>query len=159
MREERGRASWGAEKVVSEMELNQQALIAATQRLNASGKSLVLDGHFVLRVAPGQHEPIPLNVFGALNCVAIILLQCPISVLSERLLGRGDASWPHDELIRFSKAEFDHGLTVATTLQIPFVPLETPSRDDLESCLQELLAHRAASQVSRNSDSGRQSML
>ncbi|MGJ7489605.1 ATP-binding protein [Variovorax sp. ZT4R33] len=149
IREERGRASWGIEKVVSEVESNQKALIAATQRLHVSGKSLLLDGHFVLRIAPDRHEPIPIEVFGALRFFAIILVHCPIGILSARLLERGDSSWNQDELIRFSKAEFDHGSKVATTLRIPFVPLETPSPEQLESCLRRLLVDRAASQAER----------
>ena len=139
IREERGRESWGTEKVVSEVELNQKALIAATQRLYTSSAPLVLDGHFVLRVAPSQHEPIPVDVFRALNCVAIIVLCCPADVLSTRLRGRGDTSWTDDELIRFSKMELDHGFKVAAALHIPFVPLVTPSREDFESCLQRLI--------------------
>jgi adenylate kinase len=139
IREERGRASWNSEKLVSEIESNQKALITATQRLHANGKSLVLDGHLVLRVAPGRHEPIPVDVFCALNCVAIILLHCPVDTLSARLLGRGDTSWTDDELTRFNTLEFEQGLKVASALGIPFIPLAAPSHEDFGDCLQRLL--------------------
>lgn len=145
IREERGRASWGTGKVVAEVDENQRALVAAVRRIAANRETLLLDGHFVLRVAPNQHQRLPVEVFANLSCSAIVVIRCPADVISERLLQRGDHSWPVEELVHFGTAEAEHGAAVAATLNIPFEALDSPSPQDFETCLRALgLGHRNA---------------
>ena len=47
IRQERGRATWNTDRRVTEVDENQEALIAAVQRLSAEGTAVLLDGHFV----------------------------------------------------------------------------------------------------------------
>ncbi len=140
IREERGQASWDAAKVVSEVEHNQLALISAVRRVQERGAKLVLDGHFVLRRAAGEHERLSTEVFRAIGCTAVLLIRCPVPVLLERLQARGDKSWSETELGVFSEAEEEHGTHVATTLSIPMVILDAPSPLDVEICLKRLSA-------------------
>lgn len=137
IKEERGHATWGGAKVVSEVDQNQAALITAVRRIRDSGASLVIDGHFVLRRAPGNHELLPIDVFRALRCSSILLIRSPVPLLLERLQARGDMSWDEAELTAFSKAEDSHGEDIAKALGIPLKILDSPSSKVVETCLEQ----------------------
>ena len=138
IREERGQASWNAAKVVSEVEQNQLALVSAARRIRESGAKLVMDGHFVLRRAAGDHQRLSTEVFRAIGCTAVLLIRCPVLVLLDRLQAREDMSWSEAELAIFSEAEEEHGTNVARALNIPMVILEMPNPQEMETCLQRL---------------------
>lgn len=133
--EERGLATWDAEKAVSEVSENQAALIAAAKRIGNSGATLVLDGHFVLRRSPGEFERLPVDVFQALDCASILLIRAPVPVLLDRLQARGDRSWRETELRDFSKAEDEHSAYVARLLRTPLQYLDSPKMEDVENWL------------------------
>lgn len=136
--EERGRSTWDAAKVVSDVDENQAALILAARRIRKSGGTLVIDGHFVLRRAPGNHERLPVEVFRALECSSILLIRSPVPVLLKRLQARQDMSWSEAELTEFSKSEDAHGAEVAEALGIPLKILDSPSTREVESWLERL---------------------
>lgn len=136
IKEERGQATWDAAKVVSEVDQNQAALISAARRIRESGATLVIDGHFVLRRAPGNHERLPVDVFRALDCSSVLLIRSPVPVLLERLQARQDLSWSEAELTEFSEAEDAHGAVVAEALGIPLKILDAPSAQEVETWLE-----------------------
>lgn len=136
---ERGHATWDAAKVVSDVDQNQAALISAARRIRESGATLVIDGHFVLRQAPGNHERLPIDVFRALDCSSVLLIRSPVPVLLERLQARQDISWSEAELTEFSKAEDAHGAEVTKALDIPLKTLDSPSPQEVETWLKLLL--------------------
>ncbi|MBU0916928.1 MAG: AAA family ATPase [Gammaproteobacteria bacterium] len=145
IREERGLASWDAGKVVSDVDLNQRALIAAATRIRQGGATLVLDGHFVLRRAPGVHERLSVDVFRALRCSSLLLIRSSLPVVLDRLRARQDMTWSDTELEKFSEAEDVHGAEVANALGITLTILDAPSIEDVEACL----ALRSQSAVAR----------
>lgn len=145
IKEERGQSTWDAAKVVSDVDQNQVALITAARRIRESGATLVLDGHFVLRRAPGNHEALPIDVFRALHCSSILLIRSPVPVLLERLQARQDMSWSEAELTEFSKAEDAHGAEVAKQLCIPLKILNSPSTQEVETWLERLAKDAGAS--------------
>ena len=138
IKEERGLATWDAAKVVSDVDQNQAALISAARRIRESGATLVIDGHFVLRRGPGNHERLPVDVFRALDCACILLIRSPVPVLLERLQARQDLSWSETELTEFSKAEDAHSAEVAKALGIPLKILDSPSAQEVETWLERL---------------------
>lgn len=138
IKEERGQATWDAAKVVSDVDQNQAALISAARRIRESGATLVVDGHFVLRLAPGSHKRLPVQVFRALDCSSVLLIRSPVPVLLERLQARQDMSWSEVELTEFSKAEDAHGAEVAMALGIPLKILDSPSVQEVETWLERL---------------------
>ena len=138
IKEERGQDTWDAAKMVSDVDQNQEALIAAARRIRESGATLVIDGHFVLRRAPGNHERLPVDVFRALDCSSILLIRSPVPVLLERLRARQDMSWSEAELTEFSNAEDSHGAEVANLLGIPLKILDLPSTQEVEAWLVQL---------------------
>jgi adenylate kinase len=135
IKEERGEATWDGTKMVSDVDQNQAALIAAVRRIRESGMTLVIDGHFVLRRAPSIHEKLPIDVFRALECSSILLIRSPVPVLLERLHARQDMSWTEAELADFSEAEGAHSVEVAETLGIPFRTLDSPTAQEVETWL------------------------
>lgn len=136
IKEERGQATWDGGKIVSDVHQNQAALITAVRRIRESGATLVIDGHFVLRRAPGIHERLPLDVFRALECSSVLLIRSPVQVLLERLHARQDMSWTVAELFEFSRAEDAHSAEVAEVLGIPLKILDSPSVQDVETWLE-----------------------
>lgn len=138
IKEERGQATWNAAKLVSDVDQNQAALISAARRIRETGATLVIDGHFVLRRAPGTHERLPVDVFRALECSSVLLIRTPVSVLLERLYARQDTSWTEVELAEFSMAEDAHGAEVAMALGISLHTLYSPSAQDVEIWLERL---------------------
>lgn len=138
IREERGLKSWNANKVVSEVEQNQAALVAAVQRIKQSGLTLVLDGHFALRKAMGIHERLPESVFRDLGCSGTVLLSCPISVIADRLAARGDESWTTNEIAAFAAAEQQHAETISAALAIPLVTLEMPTLEVFQKAIRNI---------------------
>jgi adenylate kinase len=145
IREERGQATWDSAKVVSDVDQNQAALISAARRIRESGATLVIDGHFVLRRAPGNHERLPVDVFRALDCSSVLLIRSPVPVLLERLQARQDMSWSEAELAEFSKAEDAHGAEVVKALSIPLKILDSPSTQQVEAWLERLSKGAGAS--------------
>ncbi|MFZ5566980.1 MAG: ATP-binding protein [Pseudomonadota bacterium] len=135
IKQERGQTTWNGAKIVSDVDQNQAALISAARRIRESGATLVLDGHFVLRRAPGDHERLPIDVFRALDCSSILLIRSPVAVLLERLHARLDTSWTEAELLEFSMAEDVHGAEVAEVLRIPLKILDSPSVLEVETWL------------------------
>ncbi len=138
IREESGLTSWNANKIVSDVERNQAALIAAVKRIKQSGQTLLLDGHFVLRKEIGIHERLPEAVFRDLGCTGTLLLSSPVELISQRLLERGDSSWTKEELTSFSAAELQHAKTVAVALAIPLYVLEAPSLEEFQEVISKL---------------------
>ncbi|WEE76667.1 ATP-binding protein [Comamonas testosteroni] len=139
IQEERGQVTWDGTKMVSDVDKNQAALISAVRRIRESGSILVIDGHFVLRRAPGTHERLPIDVFRALECSSVLLIRSPVPVLLERLHARQDMSWSEAELADFSKAEDAHSAEVADVLGIPLQTLDTPTAQEVETWLKRLL--------------------
>lgn len=140
IREERGHATWDASKMVSDVDQNQAALISAAKRIRDSGATLVLDGHFVLRRAPGDHERLSIEVFRALECSSILVIRSPVPVLLERLQARQDSSWSEAELAEFSEAEDSHAADVARALGVPLTILDAPNVQGVEDWLRRTLA-------------------
>ncbi|MBN9474143.1 MAG: hypothetical protein ABS43_00525 [Bordetella sp. SCN 67-23] len=138
IKEERGQTTWDRTKIVSDVDQNQAALISAARRVRESGATLVLDGHCVLRRAPGTHERLPIDVFRALECSSVLLIRSPVPVLLERLHARQDMSWTEAELADFSKAEDTHSAEVAEVLGIPLKTLDSPTAQEVETWLKRL---------------------
>lgn len=145
IKQERGQATWDGAKLVSDVDQNQAALISAARRIRESGATLVLDGHFVLRRAPGTHERLPVDVFRELKCSSVLLIRSPVQVLLERLHARQDMSWTESELSEFSMAEDTHSAEVAEVLGLHLEILDSPSAQEVEIWLDRLSKSASAS--------------
>lgn len=135
IKEELGQATWDGRKIVSDVGQNQAALISAIKRIRESGAKLVLDGHFVLRRAPGCHERLSVDVFRAMECSSVLLIRSPVTILLERLRARQDMSWTEVELADLSRAEDIHSAEVTNMLGIPLKTLDSPTVQEVVTWL------------------------
>lgn len=136
IREERGLQSWGSDKRVSDINDNQRALVSAMSRLKTSGKTLLLDGHFVLRQEDGQFQEIDVSVFRDLGIDAILLVDADVDVVLSRLHMRGDTSWCIEELSELARREAEHARRVASYLDAEFLSLTNPTHEKFSSSIQ-----------------------
>jgi len=117
--------TWSTDKRVADIEQNQQALELAVNSIRASGKSLLLDGHLVLRDKQGQPVPLSTDVFARLNLAAIVLITADVSVIAERLSSRDAIETPAD-LDAFQRCEVQNAKRVSEALGIPLLTLHAP---------------------------------
>lgn len=120
--------TWSADKRVPDIDQNQQALELAVNSITASGKSLLLDGHLVLRDVHGQLVPLSTDVFARLHLAAIVLITADVSVIAERLVNRDATATPTD-LDAFQRCEERRAREVSEALGIPLLALHAPDPD------------------------------
>lgn len=140
IKEERGLQSWGEGKVVVDIDKNQAALISAVNRVRASGQTLLLDGHFVLRGENGAFSDINPQVFEDLQIGAVLLLQANADVVIERLQARGDTTWSVSDIQMLAEREEAHVITVSSKLGILCTNLFQPTLPEFEKAVGELLS-------------------
>lgn len=138
IQEQRGLASWTLSRQVDDIDENQRALIAAVHRLEHEGQKIVLDGHFVLRRAVGNHEQIGLKTYEQLMLHGVLLLEAESTVIAERLLQRGDDTWSQAEIEVFAQKELQHAEFVCRQLGIPLVRLCSPSEEQVREAVTKL---------------------
>lgn len=136
--EQRGLATWTVSRQVDDIDENQRALVAAVRRLQESGETVVLDGHFVLRRGVNVHEKIKAETFTQLMIRGVILLEAPSAIVADRLWQRGDTTWDVSEIEVFAREELGHARTVCAELGVPLVRLCSPSADEVRDVLTSL---------------------
>jgi adenylate kinase len=135
---QRGQANWTASRQVTGVEDNQRALVAAVQRLKSEGHTLVLDGHFVLRLAQHKHQAIEPDTFAQLQVQGVLLLEAPTHVVLQRLAQRGDDTWTKEEVDTFAHQEREHANAVCAQLNVPLKCLNMPDPNEAAQSLRAL---------------------
>ena len=138
IREEKGLATWGADKRTADLDDNQRALIQAVNKLRASG-NILLDGHFVLRNAIGLLTPLEISVFDQLKLKGVVLLTNDPQVIVERLANRDTKSTDVASVAELAAAELLHAKQVCMTLKLPLSVLHSPTEDEVVLCISERL--------------------
>ncbi|MGN8134610.1 ATP-binding protein [Paraburkholderia sp. 22099] len=139
LREERGAVSWDANKRVGGIDENQRALIAAVSRIRATGRTLLLDGHFVLRGGDGEPVLLAPEVFRDLGCVGVVLLEASVEQIASRLQARGDDSWTLPQIARFAEEERKHTECVCSHLDVRCRKVESPTPAYFDAAVSALL--------------------
>lgn len=110
-------ASFSSDKLVAEIEENQQYLLAAVQELRESGNDFILDGHFCLiNKGTDQPERISLETFTTLKPEAIVLLTEKPEVIVERRKTRDGTDETPDHVEQFQNMEKQYAKEVAELL-------------------------------------------
>lgn len=135
IKEERALPEWSLDKRVAEVNENQIALARAVARHNASGRALLLDGHFVLLGEDGLFIPLNVDVFQALNLKAILLIEVPPIVLVGRIAQRDELFRDPVWLADFMATERSHAEAVSGALNVPLKVLESPSDTDFANAV------------------------
>lgn len=130
---ERKHSGFSRDKLIPDIDDNQQYLLMAVQDLNATGSDYLLDGHFCLLNADGNVTRIPKDTFIALNPDAIVLLTEKPKIIAERRRQRDGIDHNTDSIQQFQEEETTYAGEVAETLGIPLKV--SSGADDLENTL------------------------
>lgn len=140
IRDEKGRATWGADKLVADVDDNQLALINAVNRCRESTHTMLLDGHFVLRSGAGELIRLDTDVFSNLRLSAVILLCDDAKVIAARLVCRDGVSTSSESVAELAAEEEVHARAVCCSLDIPLIVVNSPTEMQLMDAVVRLLA-------------------
>lgn len=140
IREEKGQATWGADKKTSDLDDNQLALIRAVGQRRLTHPSILLDGHFVLRNAQGVLTPLATAVFKELHLTGVILLTEESIIIASRLALRDKGTPDVQAISELSNAESAHAQAVCRELGLPLAILNNPTEDSVGDAIKRLQA-------------------
>ena len=140
IRDEKGRATWWEDKLVAEVDDNQLALISAVNRRRESTRTMLLDGHFVLRGGAGGLIRLATDVFSSLRLSGVILLCDDAEVIAARLASRDGVSTSSESIAELAAEEAAHARAVCCTLDIPLIVVDSPTEMQLMDAVVRLLA-------------------
>lgn len=145
IREEKGQATWGADKRTSAIDDNQLALIRAVNRVRLTHCNLLLDGHFVLRNAEGTLTLLETEVFRALNLTGVILLTEESQVIASRLAMRDKGEQNVVAISQLLEAESAHAQAVCLELGLPLAVIHAPTEVRVADAIKKLIEFAAMS--------------
>jgi adenylate kinase len=124
----RKNVNFANDKLIPDIDNNQQYLLAAVNDLNFSSTKYILDGHFCLLNSDGNVSRIPTETFIALHPEAIILLTETPEIIAERR-GQRDGIIPDVSAIQhFQDEEMYYANEIAEVLGVP-ITISSGSND------------------------------
>lgn len=130
---ERKNAKFSNDKLIPDIDENQQYLLLAIDELNSLGSQYILDGHFCLLNSHGEITRIPIDTFLKLQPDAIILLTSNPDVIAERRRQRDGMDHSIEDITKFQNEEITYATEIANTLKVPFIV--SLGEDDLDKIL------------------------
>ena len=109
-------SEFAKDKLIPDIDENQQYLIHAVNELKASVKNFILDGHFCLLNATGEITRIPYDTFTTLNPDTIVLLMEQSEVITARRKERDGIEASVQEIEKFQQEECAYAKEVADAL-------------------------------------------
>ncbi len=116
---ERKKTGFSSDKLIPDIDINQQYLLAAIQELNLVSPWYLLDGHFCLLDVHSKITRIPTETFTALNPDAIVLLTEKPSLIAQRRKERDRIEHNERDISRFQNEEITYSKEIAERLGIP----------------------------------------
>jgi len=114
IKNELSETNWTKDKVVSDADKNQVALVSGVEKIKKSeaSKSLLLDGHFVLRTQNG-FLTLDHSIFAALNLDAVLLIEDDAEKVALRLENRDSVDAPKDlkDFLQLERAQAEKFIT------------------------------------------------
>lgn len=108
-------------KLVSDIDDNQDLLVAAIDEFRKAGKEFILDGHFCLLNESGEITRIPLNTYMLLKPDVIILLTEKPEIIADRRLQRDNVCQGISEIAVFQEEEVCYAKEIAERLEVSLV--------------------------------------
>jgi adenylate kinase len=130
----RKHAGFTSDKLIPDIDDNQQYLIIAVKELNLSTHDYLLDGHFCLLNSEGHVTRISEETFMKLHPNAIVLLTEKPEVIAERRKQRDGIDHNADDIRSFQQEEVAYATEISETLGIP-LKIST-GIDDLDNSLE-----------------------
>ncbi len=135
---------WNANKLVSDIDGNQRALIAAIQRYAEANTPILLDGHFLLRNSAGELTEIKTDVFASLNLGGVILLEKDPQIIRQQIAGRDGLEQSLDGLQAAMEVERSRAEVVCKELRLPLSVLHTPTEQAFAQAAQDYFSGSSA---------------
>ena len=108
-------------KLVSNINDNQDLLVAAIEELRKTEKEFILDGHFCLLNKSGEITRIPLDTYMFLKPDIIILLTEKPEIIADRRLQRDNVCQDISEIAVFQEEEEHYVKEIAEQLDVLLV--------------------------------------
>jgi len=140
IRDEKGRATWGQDKAVVDVDDNQVALISAVSRLRKTNPNILLDGHFVLRGRAGDLIRLSADVFSRLDLSGVILLCDDPKIIARRLTNRDGVPATAESIAELAVEEAAHAQSICALLEIPLTVIDTPTEMQIMDAVARMLA-------------------
>ncbi|HLO64068.1 MAG TPA: AAA family ATPase [Azonexus sp.] len=138
IKEARGLASADPTKAVSDINENQKLLIDEVKRIRASGRILLLDGHFAVFDAFYRPTPLAIAVFSELGITGVILIVDKPEAIAARLSIRDENRTQVGKIAALQKLELLHGQHIAQSLCIPCAKLIFGDTESFNAAAQAL---------------------
>ena len=128
---------WNANKLVSDIDGNQLALIAAIQRYAKANTPILLDGHFLLRNSADELTEIKTDVFASLNLSGVILLENDPQIIRQQIADRDGLDQSLDALQTAMDSERSRAEVVCKELGLPLNILRAPTEQAFAQAAQD----------------------
>lgn len=113
---EKKQQGFSKDKLIPDIDENQQYLLHAINELRLSNRNFILDGHFCLLNAEGTVHRIPFETFSSLQPDAIVLLTESPLVIANRRSERDHVTVSPESIDAFQKEEIAYAKEVAEKL-------------------------------------------
>lgn len=130
---ERKHMAFSSDKLIPDIDDNQQYLLEAIDELNSVSRQYILDGHLCLLDANGAVQRISLNTFTKLKIDAILLLTEKAEIIAERRAERDRMHNSIENIRLFQAEEFRYASEIGTLLNIPIHI--SPGIDELDQAI------------------------
>lgn len=135
----RKKQPFAADKLIPDIDVNQQYLLAAVEDLRGAGHNFILDGHFCLLNKDGIVTRIGIDTFTTLRPEAIILLTEKPEVIAERRKSRDNLDYDIESIRHFQEEEMSYAQEVSTLLSVDL--LITTGSQDVSSAIEFIKTH------------------
>ena len=115
---ERKKIGFSKDKLIPDIDDNQQYLLSAIHELNNTNPLYLLDGHFCLLNSHGCVTRIPKEIFLVLQPYAIVLLTESPEIIAGRRRQRDGIDYSLDEIRQFQDEEISYAKEIAEMLDI-----------------------------------------
>jgi adenylate kinase len=139
IREEKGQVTWGTDKKTSDLDDNQLALTRAVSQRRLTHRSILLDGHFVLRNSQGALTPLETTVFKKLHLIGVILLSEEPNVIASRLALRDKGETNIHAISELAEAESAHAQAVCHDHDLPLTVIHAPTEKSVTDAIKRFL--------------------
>lgn len=113
---ERKHSGFGKDKLIPDIDENQQYLLAAVADLRGKSTDFILDGHFCLLNEKGEVTRIPLDTFTVLHPDAIVLLTEKPEIIASRRESRDAQQESPESIEKFQEEEKKYAKEVSNLI-------------------------------------------
>lgn len=115
----RKKNSWANDKLVNQIDENQEALLCSVKELNKINPLIILDGHFVLLNSSKEIVCVEQKIFKELGIKGVILIESQPDVVASRLQMRDETKWDINLIKKIMQEERSQAYKFSSAMGIP----------------------------------------